>query len=103
MASSVKVESAKRLTIKKAVDVAIKRFLEVFPEFANSRVMLEEVEETDRFFLVTLGYDVEKKQLPNYMGNLATIMGAAIERKYKTVTIDAETGRVSSIKIRSIG
>jgi hypothetical protein len=97
-------KSARRLNIKQAVATALKHFLEVFPDLANSRVMLEEVEETDRFFLVTVGYDVQKNSIPsNLAGNLASIMGGGVERKYKTVTIDAATGRVSSIKIRSIG
>jgi hypothetical protein len=83
-----------RIDVKRAVGIAADYFRELFPQAAKANMMLEELEESDdgRFWLVTLGYDVENRA---FFGNAPT-------RSYKTFRINADTGKVHSVKIRSI-
>ena len=94
-----------RLSLKQAVGQALRYFHEVYPDLAHARVMLEEVEETEdgRFFLITIGYDLENRNLPA-PGKFPGLLGPpwAVERKYKRLSIEADTGKVVSMKIRTV-
>ena len=81
---------------RRAVDIAIKYFRDLFPAAAKMHMMLEEIEESagGKRWLVTLGYDV--------VGRGAFSFERGPSRAYKTVTIDSITGKVLSVKIRSL-
>ena len=86
-----------KIPVKKAVAVAMATFLDLFPAAAKANVMLEELEESGdgRRWLVTLGYDTAARR---------TLMdlGGGVDRRYKTFAIDNITGKLVSVKIRSV-
>ena len=59
--------------------------------------MLEEIEESEdgKYWLVTVGYDVEK---PSKMA----MFGPEVTRDYKRLTVNNRTGEVLSVKIRKV-
>ena len=83
-----------KIDVKQAVAIAVDYFRALFPEAAKANMMLEEIEESaEGHWMVTLGYDVDR---PRSFVN-------GITRSYKTLRIDSVTGKVLSVKIRSVG
>lgn len=82
---------------KTAAKEAYEYFQNMYPD-QNLDAMLEEVELTDEgdkdFWLITLSYQGPKT-------NMAQLMGAP-SRAYKIFKIDANSGEVQSMKIRSL-
>jgi hypothetical protein len=102
---STKSLSENRITLKEAAQIAENYFSELYPRLQRpmANVMLEEVEEIDdgANWLITLGYDLERKS--NIHPQSALAFGQPLSsRQYKVVKIDAKTGRVRSMKIRSV-
>jgi hypothetical protein len=66
--------------------------------------MIEEVEESEdgAYWLVTLGYDIQRRVL-RVPGNLQDVFGPQVARHYKVFKVNAKTGRIVSMKIRSLG
>ncbi|MCE9611033.1 MAG: hypothetical protein K8R23_12635 [Chthoniobacter sp.] len=87
-----------KIDVRRAVRIAAEYFGELFPQAAKANMMLEEIEEsTDgRYWLVTLGYDVATPR-----GAAMAALYGGVSRSYKTFRIDAVTGKVLSVKIRS--
>jgi hypothetical protein len=78
------------IVVKEAVRKAAEYFEDLYHgQFKN--VLLEEVELSDGYWLVTLGYDV----VPDVFSQLS-----GIRRRYKVFKIDGDTGDVMSMKIR---
>lgn len=65
-------------------------------------LLLEEVElnDTENTWLITLGFNVLNKNAMRGIG--AALTGTQYIRKYKTFSIDAETGKVKAMKIREV-
>ena len=65
---------------------------------------LEEVEmsKDGKFWLVTLGFYRPSKKPASGLQVLRQIQGVTHERKYKLFKVDAATGKVSSMKIRTV-
>jgi hypothetical protein len=79
--------------IKEAVQKAADYFTDLYPRrFTN--VMVEEIEQTDGDWLITLGYD----DVPDVFSQLAK----KTTRRFKLFKIDGETGDVISMKIREV-
>jgi hypothetical protein len=85
-----------RIGVKDAVQAAMAAIRELLPASELNDLRLEEVDqsEDERFWLITLGF------YPPSEGPLAPL--ARAPRKYKVFTVDADTGKVRSMKIRAI-
>jgi hypothetical protein len=80
------------ITVKEAAKRAVAYFTELYgQQFGN--VMVEEVERSDGFWQITLGYD-----LPSLIAQF----GGKAPRGFKRFKIDAATGDVVSMKIREV-
>ncbi|HEY2892824.1 MAG TPA: hypothetical protein VGJ16_01380 [Pirellulales bacterium] len=87
-----------KIGVKEAVQSATSAIKELLAPDSLSNLRLEEVEQTDdeRYWLITLGFD-DPTAVESLMGPLARAT-----RKYKVFTVDAETGKVRAMKIRSV-
>ncbi len=86
------------IDVKDASQKAFEHFTSLFPEQDLGKILLEEAElsEDEKFWLITLSY---KSSEP--MG----VVGSSVfseTRSYKVFKLDAETGEVKSMKIRTI-
>ena len=90
------------IDVKTAVARAVEYISELLPKGTVRNLRLEEVERTDddRHWLVTLGYSAPKDEGE---ADLNAILGSPSEREYKQFEIDAQTGEVSAMRIRTIG
>ena len=80
------------ITVKDAAKKAVEYFSEIYGnQFGN--VLIEEVEQSDDYWHITLGYD-----LPSVIAQF----GGKAPRGFKTFKIDAKTGLVVSMKIREV-
>jgi hypothetical protein len=88
------------LDIKDATKTAIEYFGRVFPNgYQNLRLEEVELSEDERYWYITLGFDSAYQNL----GALASVaIGGRPMREYKTIKIDGLTGKVLSIKIRTV-
>jgi hypothetical protein len=85
-----KATKATKIDVKQAVAKAMEYFKELVPNASN--VALEEVERSGSAWLITLGYT------DNFISGFVALRGDG--RSYKVITIDAETGKAVSMKIR---
>ena len=79
--------------------IAAEYFVDLYAEQTYSDILLEEVEYDDdgNSWSITLGYSI-----PNPADSLPLALKLPGHRKYKVFKIDAETGNVRSMKIRSL-
>lgn len=92
------------LDVKEATQVALSYFEDLYGENAFSNVLLEEVERDEDgtpYWFITIGFTDENAKRTEKSG-LDVISPATSPRRYKRFKIDAETGDVVSMKIRSI-
>ncbi len=87
------------IDVKEATGIALGYFGDLYAEAAFSNVMLEEVEREEEgeasYWLITLGFtDEDTKRAP--------LAALTRPRRYKRFTINAETGEVEAMKIRSV-
>ncbi|MBI1743857.1 hypothetical protein HYR54_12445 [Candidatus Acetothermia bacterium] len=80
------------IDVKKAVEIARNHYLELYPDVLPSRLSLEEVELSDdeNYWYITLGYS-ENSPISPVLPQVT---------KYKTIKIDAASGKPLSMKIR---
>ena len=95
------------IDVKQAVSIAIQYFMNLVGGESASDVLLEEVELSDdeRFWHVTLSAVLPApKDEGSPMNALATALGASLQRRrvYKVFKVDAATGSVRSMKIRTV-
>ena len=83
------------VNVQQAVSTAILYFQSLFQQ-PTIDLAVEEVEKTenDRYWLVTLGYALQRSGF--------SPMAAGANRSYKAVKIDAQTGEPVSMKIRKL-
>jgi hypothetical protein len=80
------------INVKQAVTKAAEYFADLYhDQFTN--VLLEEVELSNGYWLITLGYD-RAPVLPRF--------GLKGPRAFKVFKVDGETGEVISMKIREV-
>ncbi|HYW09458.1 MAG TPA: hypothetical protein VE913_21030 [Longimicrobium sp.] len=84
------------INVKEAVQAAVSFVEGLYGRRENIELTVEEVEvtEDDQYWLITLGF------VQNANALLATTIGA--RRDYKLFKVNAVTGEVTSMKIRSI-
>ncbi len=90
------------IDVKNAVQVAIQYCGQLFGDVFN-RLQLEEVvlSEDEKHWFITVGYDVPGDSQSDIMsGALQGFAPRRMERKYKVVDVDTETGKVKAVKIR---
>jgi hypothetical protein len=90
--------------VKDAVRKVVAYFSKLYPKLVTgANLMLEEVEESEdgSYWLVTLGYDMQR-HAASFPGGLKGVFGPEVDRNYKVFKVDAKTGRIVSMKIRSI-
>ncbi len=90
------------IDVKQAVAIAVRYVSELYAGESVLDLRLEEVEHTedDRFWLITLGY---LRKVPTRSGPVFTqVLGPEYQRDYKTLKIDADSGAVHSMKIRTL-
>ena len=94
----------KRIDAKRAVAIAMKYFIELFPDMARASVLLEELEGSDDedYWFVTIGFD-SQRPVHAAPGKAVEAFFAARPRKYKTFKVSTSSGKVTSMKIRTIG
>lgn len=89
------------IDVKEAVRIAFENFKNLYESMEYRNLKLEEVEifPDDKYWTITLGYDAPKAKGPKPQG-LATLFPEIQKREYKEFKIDAESGRMLSMKIR---
>jgi hypothetical protein len=93
-----------KIDVKEAVRKSVAYFLKLYPKLGTgANVMLEEVEisEDGSYWIVTVGYDMQR-HASELTGNLRDVFGPKVVRHYKVFKVDAKTGRIISMKIRSL-
>lgn len=98
------VETGRTLTVKEAVARATCEAVALFGREHLVDLTLEEVEmsEDGQFWLVTLGFYRPSKEPATGLEALQQLRGVTHERKYKLFKVSAATGKVSSMKIRTV-
>jgi hypothetical protein len=97
-----------RINVNDAVRIAVEYVRELYAPEELVDLRLEEVElsESGKYWFVTLGFsrlDLKKQQRQvesPAVGVLSLLRPQALERAYKVVTINAQSGNVRSMKIR---
>jgi hypothetical protein len=97
------------ITVKEAVKIAIDKLTELYSlnkdEFKD--ILLEEVELSDdnRFWNITLGFSRPVPELPtNPLQALAAAasLNKNYKREYKVFKLDADSGEIRAMKIRTV-
>lgn len=95
-----------RIELAQAVQIARSYLADAYRDQHPQGVLLEEVElsDDDAYWLITLGFDNPHQRGPiaAAFDPLAEIMRPREPRIYKTIKVDAKTGRVVSMKIRPV-
>ena len=98
MATQTKEPAPTKIGLHQAVAAAEKFFHELY--LHSSNLLLEEVEEKDGKWLITLGFDTERtvqESLPALLGPLSK--RREMVRVYKTFVVDANSGSVRAMKM----
>jgi len=85
--------------VKEAVSIAKNFMKDLYASsFSLKDLILEEVDQTDdgKYWLITLGFSREK---PNISALLPSVQ---IERVYKSIKVDKETGEPVAMQIRAV-
>ena len=95
------------MDVKQAMRIAREYVEQVYADTQIRDVMLEEVStsEDGSKWYVTIGFTRPELQLKPRLGDTAEtalLVGRPLERDYKQVTVDDETGEVVSMQIRSL-
>ena len=92
-----------RVGVKDAVAAALKYVAEVLPKNQYSRVTLEEIDidEKEDFWLITIGLEEPEPDNSNPLAAAARQQQSR-KKEYKMVRVDARTGNVRSMTIRSV-
>jgi hypothetical protein len=98
MATETKEPTPTRIDLHQAVAAAERFFRKLYPQASN--LLLEEVEESEGKWLITLGFDTERlihESLPALLGPLPS--RKEMVRVYKTFIVDAASGSVRAMKM----
>ncbi len=101
------------IDVKRAAKIAAEYFADLYADQKYSDILLEEVEydEAGGAWLITLGYSpprtimeevLEEVKVKNPLIPLSDLPTFTRERKYKIFRIDTRTGKVLSMKIRTV-
>ena len=84
------------IDVRHAAQAAMGYFQNLFPRVTNFSLEEAELSDDENCWLITLGFDALKSKngLDNFLPP---------KTKYKVFKVDAKTGKVLSMKIRSLG
>ena len=100
MSKEATQQGEKKMDLSAAVNAALKFFRELYPSGSVLNVLLEEVEEREGNWLITLGFDTDRiVNEPMLAGLKVTTPLQRMLRVYKTFTVDAKSGKVRSMKM----
>ena len=87
--------------VKEAVKAAAEYFAQLYTDKKYSDLLVEEVElsETKKRWLITLSYAYEP---PPEASTLVQFLGKERPRRYKVFEIEAVTGKVTAMRMRSV-
>ena len=93
--------AARKINAQQAAAAAFQYFNALFGNLTHTNVRLEELEEPEDgdHWLVTIGFDSLGR---GREGKVAEMFGVSRAREYKTFKVSARSGKVLSMKIRSI-
>lgn len=95
IASKPKQHTAPKLSAKEAAQAAAKYLRDLI--ILRGSPVVEEVEFEDGKWLITLGF------YPGEIGELPSVLPLApAEKEFKLFAVDAQSGEVSSMKIRTV-
>jgi hypothetical protein len=83
------------LTVRDAAKSALNFYKDIYPDINGELIEEVEFDSNRNFWLITLSFPVGFE--PQSFSNL---LQPKVERKYKIFEINAETGKVESMKIR---
>lgn len=99
-------ESYEIIDVKEAITAAFNALREFYHDNSFSNLALEEVELSDdeKYWYITLGYDVPNPNRTDSPVELTVGGGSSKKyiRNFKIFKIDAGTGKVKSMRIREI-
>ena len=86
------------IDVQHAVQVATQYTGQLFGNALNN-LRLEEVELSfdEKHWYITIGFD---EAVPLQPGFLGTVLDPKMERRYKVVDVDSDTGKVRAVKMR---
>jgi len=94
-------ESSKIIDAREAAKLASVYFQSLLPQVSDFSLEEVELSEDGKFWLITLGFSVIEKRLGPT--TLAAALGSMSPRtKFKVFKVDAQTGKVLSMKIRAL-
>ncbi len=96
------VATEPKVDLQTAVNTALDFFRESFKSVKPADVQLEEIQfsETEQRWLITVGYDNPRELHPESLQAMVYPSKRVLQRKYKVVQVDAQTGHPISITIR---
>ena len=96
-------EKIKRVDVRQAAKSAIEYFQLLFPEASDFSLEEVELSEDEKYWLITLGFEVAKTKNPIslYKDSLQGLLNPP-KTKYKLFKVDVRTGEVQGMKIRSL-
>lgn len=104
--SAKTVEQKSAITVKQAVARAMAAAREFYSGQGIADITLEELEMSndDRHWLITLGFYLPSKKpaATEWEETLRQIQGKTYEKRYKLFEVDARTGKVGAMKIRTV-
>jgi hypothetical protein len=103
--ATTKAEPAKpeRIEVKRAALAAKEYFHSLYPTIYNSSLEEVELSEDGKYWLITLGFQPPKgNPVLDPPTSFDSIFGPP-KAKYKVFRVDARTGEVTAMKIRSFG
>ena len=83
------------LSIREAAQNALGFYREIYPDISGELVEEVELDDTQNYWLITLSFPVTDNAASPFLPKTA--------RKYKLFKIDAQSGHVESMKIRTLG
>lgn len=86
------------LSIKDAAKNALNFYKEIYPDINGELIEEVELDETQHYWLITLSFPVENETT----SSLRAALQPKTLRKYKLFKVNAEDGKVESMKIRTL-
>ncbi|MFD2570079.1 hypothetical protein ACFSUS_05495 [Spirosoma soli] len=87
------------VSVRDAARNALNFYKDIYPDINGELIEEVELDETQHYWLITLSFPVENEPA----STLTAILQPKVQRKYKVFKIDAENGKVESMKIRMPG
>jgi hypothetical protein len=90
------------INLKEAVEIVQDYLKTIYPDVQSSLVEEVDMDEAEKFWFITMSFwaKPDVPPLTPVQSSLSAILSPKMDRIYKTFKINAETGKVISMKIR---